>query len=120
MPLTNDTLREWLASLPKGTVVAIDDSGFYLATEGMQDYIEVGMFPEADDEPAPPPQASYLHLLPGHRYDLTFLSEDQSETISLKQARFHRVQPSGHYWFATQGAAFNLPPANILTCTESA
>jgi hypothetical protein len=118
MPLTNDSLQEWLASLPKGTVVAIDDSGFYLETEGMHDYIEVGLFPTSDQASAP--MASYFQPIPGRVYDVTFLSADQSTTYQAKQARFRRVLKNGRYYFVNKDQTFYIPPAHVLTCTESA
>jgi hypothetical protein len=121
MPLFREELQDWLKTLPKRTVVAIDEEGMCLETEGGRNLLEVAPFPvpEGDlDNPSSAPMASYFQPVVGHTYDLTFLGPNQSVARQAKAVRFRRVLANGRYWFVNKDQVWYVLPAHVLACTE--
>ena len=48
MAIAVEEIGDWIASLPRGTAVAIDDGGLILVHLGSRAYLEVGGIPDAE------------------------------------------------------------------------
>ena len=49
MSITKQELQDWLATLPEGAEVAVDEGGLTLVEVGQDAYVEVGGIPDGEE-----------------------------------------------------------------------